>query len=86
MITDTIEVVGENGQEGTYHIPGVHNMQNTLCGFVDVMTDEHDCEEHPCNCVACMDALNKIRKLRFPNNYWSIPLRRTSGPKKMLSM
>jgi hypothetical protein len=69
MITETIEV-HEPNQNNIYHIPGVHNMQNTLCGFVDVVTDEHDYEDHPCNCEPCIDALKKTRKLRFPKDYW----------------
>lgn len=66
----TIEVK-EPGQEGVYHIPGVHNMQNTLCGWVDVTDTEFDFKDHPCNCLECITALKKIKGLRFPKGYFS---------------
>lgn len=55
-----------------YHIPGVHNMQVTLCGWIDVNSKEFDYKKFPCNCFACKDALEKIRELRFPKGYFSI--------------
>jgi pyrrolidone-carboxylate peptidase len=56
---------------GRYCIPGVHNSQLTLCGFVDVPYTAHEATDHPCNCVDCMDALTAIRRLRFARNYFA---------------
>lgn len=68
--TTTIEVTGED--PGVYHIPGQHNMQQTLCGFVDCsFTESHDAEDHPCNCKDCISALKKIQALRFPAGYFA---------------
>lgn len=69
--TTTIEV-GED--KGVHHIPGVHNMQITLCGFVDVGTyTEHDYINYPCNCCGCQTALRKIQALKFPEFYFVKP-------------
>ena len=65
------ETVEPEDTPGVYHIPGVHNMQITLCGFVDVDHDFHDYEDHPCNCAVCEQALKKIKALRFPKGYFS---------------
>lgn len=73
LLRTTIEVTdGPGGQTcGEYHIPGVHNMQATLCGFVDVSTRKHDSDTHPVNCLECISALKKIRALKFPKNYFA---------------
>ena len=55
---------------GVYHIRGVHNMQNTLCGFVDVSNNLKDAQEYPCNCHSCISALRDIKALRFPKGYF----------------
>ncbi len=67
METETVETEDTPGE---YHIPGVHNMQITLCGFVDVDYETHDYNEHPCNCFECEKALKKIKALRFPKGYF----------------
>lgn len=65
-----MEILGE--EPGVYHIPGVHNTQQTLCGYVDAAgAVEHFAEEHPCNCGACKDAYKKIKALRFPKGYFT---------------
>ena len=56
---------------GVYCIPGVHNSQITLCGFVDVQYTEHEASDHPCNCEDCIDALQRIKRLRFCRGYFS---------------
>ena len=66
--TETVETPTET--PGVFHIPGVHNMQNTLCGFVDVINQSHDYRDHPVNCRACIDALKAIQALRFPGGYF----------------
>ncbi|MDR9836860.1 MULTISPECIES: hypothetical protein [Herbaspirillum] len=69
QMLSTVEVQDE---PGVYHIPGVHNLQNTLCGFVDVSwSADRDAEEFPCNCEKCIDALAKIKALRFPKYYFA---------------
>lgn len=68
-VTITTEIVSE--QPGVYHIPGVHNMQQTLCGYVDCAgAEDHNAAAHPCNCGSCIDALNAIKALRFPKHYF----------------
>lgn len=68
--TLTVEVTSE--QPGMYHIPGQHNMQQTLCGYVDCFgAEDRDAERFPCNCIACIDALKKIKALRFPSHYFA---------------
>ena len=68
-VTDTIEIEGE--EHGVYHIPGVHNMQQTLCGFVDASGYRiHNSEHNPCNCRKCIEALTKIKSMRFPKDYF----------------
>ena len=49
-------------------------MQNTLCGFVDVggPVEMRDAEEYSCNCRKCVDALAKIKELRFPKYYFAV--------------
>lgn len=58
-------------QPGVYCIPGVHNSQVTLCGFVDVPYTTHEAADHPCNCVNCIDALRKIQRMRFTQGYFA---------------
>lgn len=71
-VTTTTEITSE--QPGVYHIPGVHNMQQTLCGYVDCAgAEDHDAADHPCNCVSCIDALAAIKALRFPKGYFAAP-------------
>jgi len=66
----TVEVTSE--LPGTYHVPGQHNMQQTLFGYVDCAgAEDRDAEEYPCNCTACVDALNTIKALRFPAHYFA---------------
>lgn len=67
----TISTIEVEDEPGVYHIPGVHNMQNTLCGFVDTMCETRDAEEFPCNCQSCIEALAKIKALRFPKYYFA---------------
>jgi hypothetical protein len=68
-VDTTIEITSQ--ERGVYHIPGVHNTQQTLCGYVDCYGDKrHDAAEHPCNCQHCIDALNKIKAMRFPKHYF----------------
>lgn len=68
VTSHTVEV---DDEPGVYHIPGVHNMQMTLCGFVDCSNQkDHDADTHPCNCIKCIDALRKIKALRFCKNYF----------------
>jgi hypothetical protein len=65
----TTEITSE--QPGVYHIPGVHNMQQTLCGYIDCGGQvDHDAADHPCNCKSCFDALNAIKALRFSKDYF----------------
>lgn len=65
---DTVEV---SGAPGEYHIPGVHNMQATLCGHVDPEWSKvHEACDFPCNCTACINALKAIKALRFSKNYF----------------
>jgi len=68
MVTQTVTV---DDTPGVYHIPGVHNMQVTLCGFVDTTNNSVDAAKHPCNCVACISAFKKIKALRFPRYYFT---------------
>jgi hypothetical protein len=69
-VNTTVEVTGE--ERGVYHIPGVHNMQQTLCGYVDCSgVEDHDAEDHPCNCRGCIDALRDIKAMRFPKHYFA---------------
>lgn len=56
--------------DGNYHILGVHNGQATLCGFVDIEHTCHDYADHPCNCADCIEALKKIKSMRFPKGYF----------------
>jgi hypothetical protein len=66
----TVEVASE--LPGIYHIPGQHNMQQTLCGYVDCAgAEDRDAEEYPCNCGACIGALKSIKALRFPSHYFA---------------
>jgi len=58
-------------EPGKYCIPGVHNSQITLCGFVDVGYTAHEAEDHPCNCEDCIAALKAIRRLRFSRGYFA---------------
>jgi hypothetical protein len=68
--TYTVHVPVE--QPGVYHIPGVHNCQLTLCGFVDIArAEEAPAREHPCNCGTCIDALKRIQEMRFPKGYFA---------------
>jgi hypothetical protein len=61
-----------NDQPGVYHIPGVHNGQQTLCGWVDASgSTEHRASDHPCNCSPCIDAYRKIKALTFPSGYFA---------------
>lgn len=69
IVTQTVHVPDD--APGVYHIPGVHNTQVTLCGFVDVMNDSVDAEEHPCNCPACIAAFKKIKSMKFPRYYFT---------------
>lgn len=69
-VNNTVEVTSE--ERGVYHIPGVHNMQQTLCGYVDCFgVERHDAKDHPCNCRGCIDALNDIKAMRFPKHYFT---------------
>lgn len=70
MEKETIEVINEAGQKGIYHIPVSYNMQQTMCGFVDVKHKLHDYTEHPCNCKACIDVLKTVQKMNFPKKYF----------------
>lgn len=56
--------------EEIYHIPGIHNMQQTLCGWVDVPYEQHHYSEHPVNCRQCIDAYKEIKALKFPKCYF----------------
>jgi hypothetical protein len=68
-VTKTYQVQGEG--DDAWHIPGVHNSQLTLCGFVDVSYEEADFTDHPCDCSGCIKALKKIQALRFPKGYFT---------------
>ncbi len=50
METQTYQVL-EN--PGIYCIPGVHNTQLTLCGFVDTVYTTHDAKDHLCILFCC---------------------------------
>ena len=68
-VSDTIEIVSE--APGVYHIPGVHNTQQTICGYVDCAgVETHDATDHPCNCEPCIEAVEKIKSLRFKKGYF----------------
>lgn len=67
-VTQTIRITQEG--DDAWHIPGVHNTQQTLCGYVDCMYEASDFESNPVNCYACIDALKKIKALRFPKGYF----------------
>ena len=67
-ITTTVEADIE--EKGVYHIPGNFNMQNTLCGFVDVLHKEYDFEEHPCNCKLCLEIFKEVKAYKFPKGYF----------------
>lgn len=69
MENKTIEILNE-GQEGIYHIPVLYNMQQTMCGFVDVAHVIHKYDDHPCNCKSCIMILKSVQKMRFPKNYF----------------
>lgn len=57
-------------EPGVYHIPGCGNMQNTLCGFVDVQNEHYHFDGRPVTCVACIAILKRIQALRFPKGYF----------------
>jgi hypothetical protein len=67
-ITETIQC---SEQTGIFHIPGVHNSQTTLCGFVDVPHDALDATRFKMNCKSCRQALLRIQALSFPRGYFA---------------
>lgn len=68
METTTIEV---HDEPGIYHISGVLSTTATLCGYVDVLHDEIDSNEHQCNCGLCISTLKEIKKMRFKKGYFA---------------
>ena len=68
MIQSTILIT--NCDDARFHIPGAHNMQQTLCGYVDAGYQQRFYKDSPVNCTACIDALKKIRAMKFPQKYF----------------
>lgn len=72
MVKSTIIIIDRDATDDkSRHIPGVHNMQTTLCGYVDVIYREVSAVEYPCDCKQCIDALKRIKALRFPKGYFA---------------
>lgn len=60
-----------NEDPDVYHIPGVHNTQMTLCGWVDASSQECcNYVDHPVNCKSCVDAYKQIKAMKFPKDYF----------------
>ena len=68
-IDTTVEITDDD--PGRYHIPGVHNGQQTLCGWVDTSgAVDHNCIDHQCNCGSCIKAWMDIKAMKFSQYYF----------------
>ena len=60
----TIRILEPGSDDDEYHIPGASCGPLTLCGWVDVLSEEH--YDHKVTCKNCLKIVNYCKKLRIP--------------------
>jgi len=61
----TVVTCPQDDTEKLYHIPDIPGCDTTLCGLSDVVYVDHDIDEHPVNCKACMKVIKFCKNLKF---------------------
>ena len=51
--------------ETIYHIQDIPGYDTSLCGLSNVTSVDHDMEEHPVNCKACIQVVKFCKNLKY---------------------